>query len=95
VYGYNGIQIMVKGWPRALIRYSLDHLDELKGFMPPFVGSDAEREALTDWLYAIGRPASATTAQALARRLAVPADVWAWVQGELGGGDPIGAGRMP
>lgn len=95
VSGYNGIQIMVKGWPRALIRYSLDHLDELKGFMPPFVGSHAEREALTDWLYAIGRPASASSAQALAGRLPVPAPGWARIQGELGGGDSAADGRRP
>jgi len=94
VEGYNGIRIMVKGWPRALIRYSLDHLDELKGFMPPFVGNQPEREALADWLYALGRPASASAAQAVANRFPVPSQVWARIHGELGGG-PAPEGRMP
>lgn len=92
--GYNGIRIMVKGWPRALIRFSLDHLDELKGFMPPFVGNAAERDALADWLYALGRPASASAAQAVAGRLPVPAQVWARINAELGGG-PATEGRTP
>jgi mono/diheme cytochrome c family protein len=94
IEGYNGIRIMVKGWPRALIRYSLDHLDELKGFMPPFVGNQSEREALADWLYALGRPASASAAQAVANRFPVPTQVWARIHGELGSG-PAPEGRMP
>ena len=89
VHGYNGIRIMVKGWPRALIRYSLDHLDELKGFMPPFVGSNAEREALTDWLYAIGQPATPSAAQRVSSRFPVPAQVWAQIQGELRGAEAV------
>lgn len=92
VEGYNGIRIMVKGWPRALIRYSLDHLDELKGFMPPFVGNMAEREALADWLYALGRPASASAAQSVAGRFPVPTQVWARIQGELGDGSATEGG---
>lgn len=95
VDGYNGIRVMVKGWPRALIRYSLGHLDELKGFMPPFVGTDAEREALADWLFAMGRPASASAAQALAQRLPIPLEVWAMARGELGGSGPAREGRTP
>ena len=33
-----------------MIEYQLIHLNELKGFMPPFVGTDGERQALRDWL---------------------------------------------
>jgi cytochrome bd-type quinol oxidase subunit 1 len=51
VYGYNGMQFMVKGWGRELIADALLRLDELKGFMPPFVGTPAERRALAEWLY--------------------------------------------
>jgi len=51
VYGYNGMQFMVKGWSRKLIADALERLDELKGFMPPFVGTTAEREALAEWLH--------------------------------------------
>ncbi|HSB81657.1 MAG TPA: cytochrome ubiquinol oxidase subunit I [Candidatus Methylomirabilis sp.] len=88
IEGYNGIRIMVKGWPRALIRYSLDHLDALKGFMPPFVGNAAEREALADWLSVLGRPASASAAQAMAGRFPVPPQVWVRIHSELGT-DPV------
>lgn len=94
VEGYNGIRIMVKGWPRALVRYSLDHLDELKGFMPPFVGNLAEREALADWLFALGRPGSVATARGVAGRLPVPRDVWLRIHAELGGG-PAAERRIP
>jgi hypothetical protein len=50
VYGYNSIRFAVKGWSWSMIDYQLGHLDSLKGFMPPFVGTDAERQALGAWL---------------------------------------------
>jgi mono/diheme cytochrome c family protein len=50
VDGYNGIRVAVKGWSWALIDYQLAHLNSLKGFMPAFVGSEAERQALGAWL---------------------------------------------
>jgi len=48
--GYNGIRVAVKGWSWAMIDYQLAHLNSLKGFMPAFVGSEAERQALGAWL---------------------------------------------
>jgi mono/diheme cytochrome c family protein len=48
--GYNSIRFAVKGWSRAMIDYQLLHLNELKGFMPPFVGTEEERRALGAWL---------------------------------------------
>ena len=51
VNGYNGMRFMVRGWSRELIGEAVDRLDELKGFMPPFVGTPAEREALVVWLH--------------------------------------------
>jgi mono/diheme cytochrome c family protein len=36
-----------------MIEYQLLHLNELKGFMPPFVGTDAERRALARWLQSL------------------------------------------
>ncbi len=51
VYGYNGMQFMVKGWSRVLIGEAVGRLHELKGFMPPFVGTPAEKEALVEWLH--------------------------------------------
>lgn len=50
VDGYNSIRFAVKGWRRGMIEYQLRHLNELKGFMPPFVGTEAELQALADWL---------------------------------------------
>jgi len=59
VNGYNSIRFAVKGWDGAMIDYQLAHLNELKGFMPPFVGTEAERKALADWLLSLNpRPAS-------------------------------------
>ncbi len=57
VDGYNGIRPMVKGWREDFIDYQLRRLDELKGFMPPFAGTPAERQALAKWLLAVGRGA--------------------------------------
>jgi len=53
--GYNGMRLMVKGWREEFVDYQLQHLNELKGFMPPFVGSDAERRVLARWLANLGR----------------------------------------
>jgi cytochrome bd-type quinol oxidase subunit 1 len=50
VDGYNSIRFAVKGWSPQMIDYQLLHLNELKGFMPPFVGTDQERQALAKWL---------------------------------------------
>jgi hypothetical protein len=53
VDGYNSIRFAVKGWSAAMIDYQLRHLNELKGFMPPFVGTEAERQALGVWLLSL------------------------------------------
>jgi cytochrome bd-type quinol oxidase subunit 1 len=48
--GFNAIKPLVQGWSRPLIDMSLTRLDEMKSFMPPFVGSDAERRDLGSYL---------------------------------------------
>jgi cytochrome bd-type quinol oxidase subunit 1 len=53
VDGYNSMRFAVKGWSAEMIDYQLLHLNELKGFMPPFVGTDAERRALKAWLLSL------------------------------------------
>jgi hypothetical protein len=58
--GYNGIRLMVKGWSEGFIDYQLARIDELKGFMPPFAGTPAERRALAAWLFQAGRGAPFT-----------------------------------
>jgi mono/diheme cytochrome c family protein len=89
VHGYNGIRLMVKGWSRPLIRYSLDHLEELKGYMPPFVGSRAEREALTDWLRSLAGPVSESATAQVARRLILPPALVAQLPGPASAGPPV------
>ncbi len=53
VNGYNSIRFAVKGWSAQMIEYQLLHLNELKGFMPPFVGNEQERRALATWLQSL------------------------------------------
>jgi cytochrome bd-type quinol oxidase subunit 1 len=50
VNGYNSVRFAVKGWRWLVIDYQLSHLNEVKGFMPPFVGTEEERKALGAWL---------------------------------------------
>jgi cytochrome bd-type quinol oxidase subunit 1 len=57
VDGYNGIRPMVRGWRQDFLEYQLQRLNELKGFMPPLVATDAERRALACYLLEIGRSA--------------------------------------
>lgn len=55
VEGYNGIKKLVKGWQENFIDDQLKHLNQLKGFMPPFMGSEKERKALARWLYELNK----------------------------------------
>lgn len=56
VNGYNSIRLAVKGWRWVVIDGQLLHLSELKGFMPPFVGTEEERKALGLWLASLNPP---------------------------------------
>ncbi|MEN3038396.1 MAG: cytochrome ubiquinol oxidase subunit I [Candidatus Kryptonium sp.] len=53
VDGYNGIKQLVKGWTEEYIDLQLQYLDMLKGYMPPFFGTEQERKALAKWLYSL------------------------------------------
>jgi hypothetical protein len=55
VNGYNGMMPLVRDWNDTLIHTTLDHLDQIKGFMPPFVGTYAEKQALADYLKTLTR----------------------------------------
>ncbi len=55
VDGYNGIRALVKGWRYEFLDQQLMHLNELKGYMPPFVGTPDERRALARWLFELSR----------------------------------------
>jgi len=48
--GYNAIRPLIAGWRKSYIADQLRHLNELKGIMPPFAGTDRERWALAHYL---------------------------------------------
>ncbi len=63
--GYNAVRPLLKGWSEPFIDYQLQRMNELKGYMPPFVGNEVERRALAAWLAEVGRrsPFSALPSQ--------------------------------
>lgn len=50
VGGYNGLRPLVGGWDQAFTAYQVQHLHRLKPYMPPFHGTDEERQALAGFL---------------------------------------------
>lgn len=56
VNGFNGIKFAVKGWKKDFIDVQLQNLDQLKGYMPPFLGTEEERKALVEWLFSLNNP---------------------------------------
>jgi len=62
--GYNAIRPLIQGWRESFISAQVHHLDELKGFMPPFAGTDEERQALAHYLAGFwGYPAESAAMQ--------------------------------
>jgi len=51
VDGVNGVAPLVEGWSRDMLRFNVDHLHRLKGFMPPFIGTAEEKDALAEYLF--------------------------------------------
>jgi mono/diheme cytochrome c family protein len=58
--GYNGLSLLVDGWDEEFIDHQVANLDTLKGYMPPFKGTDLERRALSKYLVSIQRNPSAS-----------------------------------
>jgi hypothetical protein len=54
VDGVNGIKHLV-AYGRHIIRNDIEHLHERKSFMPPFVGTEREKEDLADYLFSLNR----------------------------------------
>jgi len=50
VVGYNGVTPLVAGWDQEFASHQIDRLHILKGFMPQFMGTPAERDALAVYL---------------------------------------------
>jgi cytochrome bd-type quinol oxidase subunit 1 len=59
VDGYNAIRPLIAGWKQETIRGLLDHMDEVKAAMPPFPGTEAEKDALTVYLMGLNAAESA------------------------------------
>ncbi len=55
INGYNGMTPLVRDWNDTLIQTSLNQLDRIKGFMPPFIGTETEKQALADYLRTLTR----------------------------------------
>jgi mono/diheme cytochrome c family protein len=53
VEGYNGIKPLVKNWTADFAAHQIDRLNMLKGYMPPFLGTPAERDALAAYLVSL------------------------------------------
>jgi mono/diheme cytochrome c family protein len=53
VDGYNAVRPLVHGWSRPTVRELLDKMHEVKASMPPFPGTDAEKEALAAYLVSL------------------------------------------
>ena len=53
VDGYNAIKPLIASWSPQTLRQTLDHLDEIKTSMPPFPGTDKEKDALVVYLQSL------------------------------------------
>ncbi|MBM3496252.1 MAG: hypothetical protein FJX72_18315, partial [Armatimonadetes bacterium] len=53
VNGFNGMRFAVKGWGRDFLDHQIQYLNELKGYMPPFIGTDEERAGLVEYLLSL------------------------------------------
>lgn len=56
INGFNGIRFAVKGWDREFLDHQILYLSQLKGYMPPFLGTDEERTALVEYLLTLNSP---------------------------------------
>lgn len=53
VNGFNGVRYLVKGWDREFLDHQILYLNKLKGYMPPFIGTDEERAGLVEYLLSL------------------------------------------
>jgi len=70
--GYNAIVPLIRDWNEPLITSALDHLDQIKTFMPPFIGSEEEKRALGAYLLTLTRDYQRTGGRIIGP--AVPSD---------------------
>jgi mono/diheme cytochrome c family protein len=53
VDGYNAVRPLVRGWPTTTARSFLDEMHVVKPSMPPFPGTDGEKDALAAYLMSL------------------------------------------
>jgi cytochrome bd-type quinol oxidase subunit 1 len=53
VNGPNDVAPLIASWNRELLDYNLERIHKLKLYMPPLVGTPAERRALGDYLFGL------------------------------------------
>ncbi|RMH06749.1 MAG: hypothetical protein D6704_06395 [Nitrospirae bacterium] len=53
IHGFNGIAALTATWREETMYAFLGHMHEVKPFMPPFLGTDAERRALAAWIVSL------------------------------------------
>ncbi len=53
--GYNAVQPLIGGWTRETLRSYLDTMHEQRPMMPPFPGTDAEKDALAAYMATLTR----------------------------------------
>lgn len=51
--GYNALRPVVRGWSEANLLYMVDHANQMRPVMPPFPGTQDEKEALVAYLASI------------------------------------------
>lgn len=56
VEGYSAVAQLTRGWTRPMIYDLVTHLDQYRYFMPPWAGTDAEAQMLTDYIESIKQP---------------------------------------
>ena len=62
VDGYNALRSLVRGWQPGTIRHLLDRMNEVRSAMPPFPGTEAEKDALAAYLASLNPTRSAAAA---------------------------------
>lgn len=66
INGFNGIRFAVKGWDREFLDHQILYLNQLKGYMPPFFGTDEERAGLVEFLLSLNRTSAEGSADSSA-----------------------------
>lgn len=56
VEGYSALAQLTRGWERGMVHNMVTHLDKFHFFMPPWSGTEAEAEMLTDYIMTIRHP---------------------------------------